>query len=282
MSKRFEISRRIFLTGLTSAATMASAGVALSADLLEDIKKRGYIRVGAFSIPPESWIDIGSGEWMGIDADFTKAVAKSIGVEVDPVIITHAALAPALQSGRVDTIVGLYRTEERKKVMAYNEIPFWYGVDVLIARKDDSSIKSFPDMKGKSLGTVRGSAQELEATKLQEKFGVVDIRKYESADPMLLDLKAGRIDAAIWWGFTFDYAVIQNPRYELKVVEYMPPEYLGSDMLPGTFFVFAKEGTDTLIKAFDAEIKKLLDGGEGKKIMAKYGLTSPSYLTGRM
>jgi polar amino acid transport system substrate-binding protein len=282
MSKRFEISRRIFLTGLTSAVTVASAGVALSADLLEDIKKRGYIRVGAFSIPPESWIDIGSGEWMGIDADFTKAIAKSIGVEVDPVIITHSALAPALQSGRVDTIVGLYRTEERKKVMAYNEIPFWYGVDVLIARKDDSSIKSFADTKGKSLGTVRGSAQELEATKLQEKFGVGDIRKYESADPMLLDLKAGRIDAAIWWGFTFDYAVIQNPSYELKVVEYMPPEYLGSDMLPGTFFVFAKEGTDTLIKAFDAEIKKLLDGGEGKKIMAKYGLTSPSYLTGRM
>jgi polar amino acid transport system substrate-binding protein len=282
MSKRFEISRRIFLTGLTSGVTVASAGVALSADLLEDIKKRGYIRVGAFSIPPESWIDIGSGEWMGIDADFTKAIAKSIGVEVDPVIITHSALAPALQSGRVDTIVGLYRTEERKKVMAYNEIPFWYGVDVLIARKDDSSIKSFADTKGKSLGTVRGSAQELEATKLQEKFGVGDIRKYESADPMLLDLKAGRIDAAIWWGFTFDYAVIQNPSYELKVVEYMPPEYLGSDMLPGTFFVFAKEGTDTLIKAFDAEIKKLLDGGEGKKIMAKYGLTSPSYLTGRM
>ncbi|MFL5260525.1 MAG: substrate-binding periplasmic protein [Hyphomicrobiales bacterium] len=282
MSKRFEISRRIFLTGLTSAVTVASAGVALSADLLEDIKKRGYIRVGAFSIPPESWIDIGSGEWMGIDADFTKAIARSMGVEVDPVIITHSALAPALQSGRVDTIVGLYRTEERKMVMAYNEIPFWYGVDVLIARKDDSSIKSFVDMKGKSLGTVRGSAQELEATKLQDKFGVGDIRKYESADPMLLDLKAGRIDAAIWWGFTFDYAVIQNPSYELKVVEYMPPEYLGSDMLPGTFFVFAKQGTDTLIKAFDAEIKKLLDGGEGKKIMAKYGLTSPSYLTGRM
>jgi polar amino acid transport system substrate-binding protein len=282
MSKRFGISRRIFLAGLSATATMASAGVAFSADLLEDIKKRGYIRVGAFSIPPESWIDIGSGEWLGIDADFTKAIAKSIGVEVDPVIITHSALAPALQSGRVDTIVGLYRTEERKKVMDYNEIPFWYGVDVLIARKDDTSIKSFADMKGKSLGTVRGSAQELEATKLQEKFGVGDIRKYESADPMLLDLKAGRIDAAIWWGFTFDYAVNQNPSYELKVVEYMPPEYLGSDMLPGTFFVFAKEGTDTLIKVFDAEIKRLLDGGEGKKIMTKYGLTSPSYLTGRM
>ena len=69
---------------------------------------------------------------------------------------------------------------------------------------------------------------------------------------------------------------------ELKVVEYMPPEYLGSDTLPGTFFTFAKEGSESLIKAFDAEIKTLLEGGEGKKIMAKYGLTSPAYLTGKM
>jgi ABC-type amino acid transport substrate-binding protein len=277
------VSRRAFMAGAAAAAAVtATVRPALSADLLADIKQRGYIRVGAFSIPPESWIDISSGEWMGIDADFTKAIAKSIGVEVDPVIITHSALAPALQSGRVDTIVGLYRTDERKKVMAYNELPFWYGVDVLIARKDDNALKSFADMKGKTLGTVRGSAQEQEATKLQEKFGVGDIRKYESADPMLMDLKAGRIDAAIWWGFTFDYAVVQNPSYELKVVEYMPPEYLGSDTLPGTFFTFAKEGSESLIKAFDAEIKTLLEGGEGKKIMAKYGLTSPAYLTGKM
>ena len=58
------------------------------------------MRVGTFSIPPECWIDIGTGEWLGIDADFTKAIAKAIGVEVDPVVITHSALAPALQSGR--------------------------------------------------------------------------------------------------------------------------------------------------------------------------------------
>jgi len=282
-SRRLNISRRGFMAGTAAAAAVAlAARPTRAADLLEEIKARGYMRVGTFSIPPECWIDIGSGEWLGIDADWTKAVAKSIGVEVDPIVITHSALAPALQSGRLDTIAGLYRTAEREKVMAYNEIPFWYGIDVLIARKDDDSLKSFADMKGKTLGTVRGSAQEIEATKLQEKFGVGEIRKFESADPMLLDLKAGRVDAAIWWGFTFDYAVQQNPDYELKVVEYMPPEYLGSEKLPGTHYAFRKEGSASLIQAFDAEIRRLLDSGEGQKIMAKYGLTNPAYLTGIM
>ncbi len=280
---KLDISRRTFLAASAGTAALAlGSRRGSAADLLEEIKSRGYMRVGTFSIPPECWIEIGSGEWLGIDADFTKAIAKAIGVEVDPVVITHAALAPALQSGRLDTIAGLYRTPEREKIMAYNEIPFWYGVDVLLTQKGQDAIKSFSDMKDRTLGTVRGSAQELEATELQKNFGVGEIRKYESADPMLLDLKAGRIDAAIWWGFTFDYAVQQNPDYDLKVVEYMPPQYLGSDMLPGTHYVFRKDGAASLIAAFDAEIRRLLDSGEGKAIMEKYGLASPAYLTGKM
>jgi len=283
---RSGISRRTFLAASAGSAALGAltlgGRLSSAADLLEEIKSRGYMRVGTFSIPPECWIDIGTGEWLGIDADFTKAIAKSIGVEVDPVVITHSALAPALQSGRLDTIAGLYRTPEREQVMAYNENPIWYGVDVLITQKSQDGISSFADMKGKTLGTVRGSAQELEAIELQKSFGVGEIRKYESADPMLLDLKAGRIDAAIWWGFTFDYAVQQNPDYDLKVVEYMLPQYLGSDKLPGTHYVFRKEGSAGLIAAFDAEIERLLENGEGKAILEKYGLTSSAYLTGTM
>lgn len=280
---KLRLSRRTFLAASAGTAALALAPRRGSAaDLLEEIKSRGYMRVGTFSIPPECWIDIGTGEWLGIDADFTKAIAKALGVEVDAVVITHAALAPALQSGRLDTIAGLYRTPERETVMAYNEVPFWYGMDVLISQKGQDDIKSFADMKGRTLGTVRGSAQELEAVELQKSFGVGEIRKYESADPMLLDLKAGRVDAVIWWGFTFDYAVQQNPDYDFKVVEYMPPQYLGSEKLPGTHYAFRKDGSESLIAAFDTEIKRLIDSGEGKAIMHKYGLTNPAYLTGTM
>jgi polar amino acid transport system substrate-binding protein len=252
----------------------------MAADRLKEIKERGFIRVGTFSIPPESWIDINSGEWLGVDADFSKAIAKSLGVEYDPVILTHAALAPALQSGRVDVIAGLYKTTEREKVMAYNKIPFWYGVDVLVAQAA-SNLKGFVDLKGKTIGTVRGSAQEGEATQIQQKFSTGEIKKYESADPMLMDLRAGRIDAAIWWGYTYDYAAKQNPSYDLKVVEYLAPELLGSSKLPATYYVFSKDGTEDLIKAFDAEIKRLQDSGEAKAILDKYGMTNPGYYTGK-
>jgi polar amino acid transport system substrate-binding protein len=270
-------SLQIIVSLIVLASVSASV---MAADRLKEIKERGFIRVGTFSIPPESWIDINSGEWLGVDADFSKAIAKSLGVEYDPVILTHAALAPALQSGRVDVIAGLYKTTEREKVMAYNKIPFWYGVDVLVAQAA-SNLKGFVDLKGKTIGTVRGSAQEGEATQIQQKFSTGEIKKYESADPMLMDLRAGRIDAAIWWGYTYDYAAKQNPSYDLKVVEYLAPELLGSSKLPATYYVFSKDGTEDLIKAFDAEIKRLQDSGEAKAILDKYGMTNPGYYTGK-
>lgn len=268
--------------GLAAASMSMKAALAQAAeaDLLAEIKKRGFIRVGTFSIPPETWIDIGSGEWKGIAADFTKAVAAELGVEADPVVLVHSALAPALDSGRIDVISGLYRTPEREKVMAYATKPFWYGIDVLLTRSQDGPEK-VADLKDKVIGTVRGSAQEIEAVELQKRYGISDIRKYDSADPMLMDLKAGRLDAAVWWGYTFDYAAKQNPSYDFKVVEYLAPEYLGSETLPANYYVFSKNGTKSLIAAFDAAVDKIKAAGQDKEIMARYGLTNPSYLTGK-
>ena len=80
------IFSRSFFQILVSLIVLASASTSvMAADRLKEIKDRGFIRVGTFSIPPESWIDINSGEWLGVDADFSKAIAKSLGVEYDPV-----------------------------------------------------------------------------------------------------------------------------------------------------------------------------------------------------
>lgn len=280
------ITRRGFMHSASLGLAAASMGVmpglaqAEEGDLLADIKKRGFIRIGTFSIPPETWIDIGTGEWKGIAADFTKAVAKELGVEADPVVLVHSALAPALDSGRIDVISGLYRTAEREKVMAYGKKPFWYGIDVLLTRSENG-VANVKDLAGKVIGTVRGSAQEIEAAELQKRYGISDIRKYDSAEPMLMDLKAGRVDAAVWWGYTFDYAARKNPDYDFKVVEYLAPEYLGSKTLPANYYVFSKNKSASLIEAFDAAIEKIQASGEDKAIMERYGLTNPSYLTGQ-
>jgi polar amino acid transport system substrate-binding protein len=281
--KRYRIAHgyRALAAALLGVALAVGSIGARADDLLAQIKARGFIRVGTFSIPPEAWIDTQTGEWKGIDADFTNEIAKSIGVKVQPVLLNHASLVPSLESGRVDVIAALYLTPERQKITSYNTEPFWYGMDVLITQKTNTGVKKFPDMKGKVLGVTRASAQEIEATALQKKFAVGEIKKYDSADPMLMDLKAGRLDAALWWGTSFDYAIKQNSDYDFKVVEYVPPEYVGSDTLPGNYYVFPKEGSENLIKLFDAQIVSMRKDGRGEKVLSNYGLTNPGYLTGK-
>ena len=267
------------LCALTVMAGVASS--AMAADLMSDVKSRGYIRVGMFVAPPESWVDTETGEWKGIDADFTKAIAKDLGVDIDVIPLTHAALAPALNSGRVDVIVGLYHTDERAKVIAYNKTPFWFGVDALVTQKDRPDIKGFADLKGKTVGVVRGSAQELEATKLQEKFGVTDIKKYDTGDTMLMDVKAGRVDAGMV-GLYVRLCGQAEPqlrpaagRLHAAGISRLPPS------LPGVYYTFPKEGSESLIKFFDAKLEKMVTAGETKRVLESYGLTSTAYQTGQ-
>ncbi len=63
----------------------------------------------------------------------------------------------------------------------------------------------------------------------------------------------------------------------------MPAEYLGKPTLPGTHFIFKKgPETESLVKAFDAALEKMLAAGESRKVLEKYGLTNPAYWTGKM
>lgn len=283
MSHKNGFTRRTLIKGAGLAAATGWMGAPAGADdgdLLQQIKKRGYMRVGTFNEPPECWIDMTSGLWSGFDADYVNSVAKSIGVEVDAVVIAYSALAPALDSGRLDSVIGMLKTAERLKVMAYTNSPMWYGPDVVVTQKSNTALASLKDLQGKNLGTIRGSAQEAEAQGIKKQYGVAEIRSYDTPDAMLLDVRAGRIDGGVWFGFAYDYAAKQNPDYELRVVEYLSPSLLNLDKLPGAYPVFSKNGTASLIAAFDAEIDRLHASGEGAKIMAKYGLTDPSYVTG--
>jgi len=158
----------------------------------------------------------------------------------------------------------------------------WYGTDVIVAHAENTSLKTLSNLKGKSLGTERGGAQETVAEKLKQEFGVEDIRKFESAEPMLLDVVAGRLDAATWFGFTFEWQQRNGPKMPLKVVSEVDPKYYGLTKLPANWYVFAKGNSKELISAFDNALIELRASGEMKSILAKYGLTSESYLDGQV
>lgn len=279
-ARRFLISSLAVGTLLVSILGGCSGSSQTSQDLLSQIKQRGVLKVGTFTIPPEAWVDTNSGEWKGIDAEFAGPIAKKLGVKIEPVLLDHAALVPSITSGRVDMIAALYKTPERAKTLKYNQEPAWCAGDIVVTSDSNKSINSFTDLKSKTIGVVRASAQEIAAKKLEQEDGAT-VKEYESADPMLLDVKAGRVDAAIWWSYTYDYALQKNPQYGVHKVGVIPPQFYGMDKYQCNYYVFPKKASsDSLIQVVDEVTKSIKSDGTAKSILAGYGLTGDSYLTG--
>jgi len=66
-------------------------------------------------------------------------------------------------------------------------------MDALVAQQDRTDIAGLKVLGGMTVGVVRGSAQEGEALMLQERFGLADIRKYDTVLPQLRMLPTERV-----------------------------------------------------------------------------------------
>lgn len=106
-----------------AAALMIAATVA-QADVLENIKKSGKVRIAvAMGSPEYSYVDSDL-KATGSDVETARLIAKDLGVKLDLVEITNAARVPTVQTGKADMVVSaLGITEERKKAIDYS-VPY--------------------------------------------------------------------------------------------------------------------------------------------------------------
>lgn len=82
-----------------AAALMIAATVA-QADVLENIKKSGKVRIAvAMGSPEYSYVDSDL-KATGSDVETARLIAKDLGVKLDLVEITNAARVPTVQTGR--------------------------------------------------------------------------------------------------------------------------------------------------------------------------------------
>jgi polar amino acid transport system substrate-binding protein len=151
---------RTRLLGILLGAVLAVAGFAAQAQTVNDIVKRGKVRIGVNSgAPPFSVIDQ-NGKPVGYDVDVANLIAKYLGVPVEITPYTTAARIPALEADKVDFVVAtLSPTPERAKVVMFT-MPYSTFRLVVIAPKN-SPIKKIEDLAGKKVGVSRGTPQEV-------------------------------------------------------------------------------------------------------------------------
>ena len=101
-------------------AAMVCASQAVQADVLDDIRKAGKIRIAIdLGVPPYGMTDAQM-QPTGLDVEAAKALAKDWGLQFEHVPTTGASRIPSLQTGKADIVIStLSFTAERAKVIDF-------------------------------------------------------------------------------------------------------------------------------------------------------------------
>lgn len=146
------------LTSMSLVMSMAQA------NLLDDIRKAGKIRVAIeLSLPPYGMMTDAL-EPYGSDVDAAKLLAGDLGVKLEIVPVTGPTRIPFLQTNKTDVVIAtLSISPDRAKVIDFS-VPY-SAVQIVVAAPKSMSIKDYSDLKGKTIAITRGNVQEAELMK---------------------------------------------------------------------------------------------------------------------
>ncbi|MFM2389980.1 MAG: hypothetical protein RLZZ437_1535, partial [Pseudomonadota bacterium] len=93
--------RKLSIVGASALLSSALPGrlSAQTAGTLDEVKKRGTLRIGVTQAPPWYSKDPGTGQWSsGVGIAVGNAMATALGVKLEPVEVTWGTAIAALQT----------------------------------------------------------------------------------------------------------------------------------------------------------------------------------------
>jgi polar amino acid transport system substrate-binding protein len=136
------------VVGFLFATSAFSADIDLAKkSTIEQIMKRGELRVGFESgyVPFE--MTNKKGEFIGFDMDYGRRLAKAMGVKFVPINTAWDGIIPALMTGKFDIIMGgMTITQERNLKVNFADPYIVVGQTILINKKLKDKVLSYKDL----------------------------------------------------------------------------------------------------------------------------------------
>ncbi|MCG5075176.1 ABC transporter substrate-binding protein [Paraburkholderia tagetis] len=172
-------------------ALLAGASNSAHADRLDDIKRAGVLRVAAFdSNPPFGFVDSKDNQIVGLDVDYARAVAKSLGVKLEVQPTNPANRIAFLKSGKVDLVFANFTiTDDRRKEVDFST-PYFASGTQFIAKK--GVIRSPEQLKNLRIGADKGTTNEQQ---VRAKFPNATIVAYDDTPFAFAALRTGNVQA---------------------------------------------------------------------------------------
>lgn len=193
-------------------STIASAGT------LEEIAKRGELRIACQTQgAPFSFVDR-NGERTGSSVELCKLIAKEMGVKVKFLNYDWDGLIPALLSKKADMLAAdMTPTLKRAMKIAFTD-PYMYTGSVVFVKKD-SPFKTLEDVKNANakVAVLLGSTGESDAKKA---FPNATLKTYKGGGPLLINaVLAGHAEAGVNDGSAVRGQAASFPPDSVRILE---------------------------------------------------------------
>lgn len=244
----------LLLAGLVQ---LSFSSAALAETDLAKIQSAGVLKIGTEgTYPPFTYHDA-SGALTGFDVEIGREVAKRLNVKAEFVESKWDGLIAGLDAKRYDAVINQVSiTPERQQKYDFS-VPYIASKGVLIVRSDNTSIKSFDDLKGKkSAHTLTSNYAQLARSYGAEIVGTDGFNQS-------VDLVAsGRADATINDNLSYLDFKKHKPDAKVKIVATQNnAEHSG---------VLIRKGNPELKAAIDKALGEIKSDGTYQRISQHY------------
>ena len=204
------------------------------------------------------------GEYVGFDIDMWNMIAEELELEFELRPMDFNGIIPGLQTGQVDVaLAGITIREDRAEVIDFSD--GYYDSGFLIMVPVDSEIESFADLEGKTLAVRTGTSA---ADYARDNFTDTTLRQFPNIDNAYLELRTGRVDAAMHDTPNVLYYIATAGDGQVKAV--------GEQMMAHQYGIGFPKGSE-LVAPVNQVLANMREDGRYDEIYMKwFGTTPPS------
>lgn len=193
---------------------------------------------------------------VGFDIDLVNEIALLIGKKIEMKNIAFDGLLPALQAKKIDIIIaGMTATEERRQFVNFSD-KYYVSKQAILVDKDNTTIKTFDSLPGKTVGVVLGYTGDIAVSALPN----VDIKRYNGTSEAVLALKANKIDAVVVDSEPAKNYSKQNPEIKMLV----------SDLVEEEYAIALRKDETELLDQINVALQTLKDNGTYDELIIKH------------
>ena len=247
-----KIISKILPVALSFGLVVSLAGCAQQSGLKD--KTKLIVSTNA-TFEPFEYMD--NNQVVGIDVDISQKIADDLGATLQINNMNFDSIIPAVSTGKVDIgVAGISKDPDREKSVDFSE-PYYDASQVIIVKKDNTTIKSKEDLKDKKVGVQKATTGDDVATDL---VGDANVTRFQASTDAITALKQGKVDAVVIDSFPAKVFIGQNS--DLQIV--------GDPLTSEQYCIAVRKGNQELLDAVNKTIKELKSSGQLDQIIKKY------------